>query len=269
MNPPSPSVLITGAARGIGRELVRQYLAAGATVIAATRAPEPALAALPGAERLVPLRLDVADPASIAAAADELAARVSRLDLLFNNAGLVGRDDGFASLKPEAFFEVLRVNTLGPVLVARSFLPLLAAAPHGRVLTLTSRTGVLFENTSATAGSGYAYGASKAALHRLIPALAADLRARGVTAVGVDPGFVETDMTRGFAGDRHQLSPETCARGLRAVADALTPAHAGALLRWNGAACRWHAPAETAEDRQLVPPVLPDPFVLAASAQET
>lgn len=257
------NVLITGAGRGIGRELVRQYLASGATVVAATRKPEPVLADFPGG-RLVPLLVDVGDPASVEAAARTLTAQLPHLDILFNNAGVGGHQDQFSVLQVDDLLALFRINTFGPILIARAFLPLLAAAPHGRVLSLTSRTGVLFEKvpTRSHPGSGYGYCASKAALHRLIPLLAADLNARGVTAVGIDPGFVETDMTRGFAGNRHQISPELCVRGLREVAAALTPAHAGSFLRWNGRICRWLAPAEGPEDLQLTPPNLPDPFRL-------
>ncbi len=253
-------LLVTGAARGIGRELVRQYLADGATVVAATRNPAPDLANLPGGH-LIPLALDAASPESIHAAARALEGRVPHLDALFNNAATLARADHFADFSLDAFLDVIRVNTAGPVLVARAFLPFLKAAPHGRVLTLTSRTGIL-PPTPPAKGGAYGYCASKAAMHRLLPLLAADLQAEGVTSVGVNPGFVETDVTRGHAAGRHLLSAETSVRGIRQAAAALTPAHAGCLLRWDGALCRWFPPPETEEDLQIVPPVLPEPFVL-------
>jgi NAD(P)-dependent dehydrogenase (short-subunit alcohol dehydrogenase family) len=255
------NVLITGAHSGIGRELVRQYLAEGATVVAADLQSVAALEALPGGT-LIPLLLDVADPAAVEAAAAQVSAILPHLDILFNNAGVVGGGDSFEDFDPARFLKIFQVNTAAPITVARAFLPLLKKSTHGRVLTLTSRTAVLFPS-KVHAGASYGYAASKAALHRLLPLLAADLAAAGVTSVGISPGLVETDMTRGPAGERQRLAPEVAVTGLRFAAAGLSRAHAGSFVRWDGALCRWLAPAETDADLQRTLPVLPDPYHLA------
>jgi NAD(P)-dependent dehydrogenase (short-subunit alcohol dehydrogenase family) len=254
------NILITGAARGIGRELVRQYLAAGDTVVAADIGAIPEPETLVGGT-LIPIVFDVSDPASVQTAAAQVGEILPHLDILFNNAGIVGEADRFDNFDPLLFQRVFQINTLAPVTVAKAFLPLLKKSAHGRVLTLTSRTGVLFP-TPANSGAGYGYIASKAALHRLLPLLGADLGRQGVTSVGISPGLVETDMTRGPAGERHRLSPEIAVSGMRQTAAALTRAHAGSFLRWDGTLCRWLAPVESGEDLQYTLPILPDPFIL-------
>jgi NAD(P)-dependent dehydrogenase (short-subunit alcohol dehydrogenase family) len=259
----SPIVLITGVGRGISFELVRQYLADGATVVAATRAPVPALESLEalGSGHIIPLSLDVSDQESVDSAAAILSNYVPQIDILYNNAGVAGINDRLADFSAEELLRVMRVNTIAPLMVARAFHPLLLAAGHARILTLVSRIGALF-STKPEPGSGYAYAISKAALHRALKMLAADFRKDGIISVGIDPGFVETDMTRGFAGQRHQLMPEQSVSYIRRVAAALTQEHSGCFMRWNGRICRWLAPSENAEDMQMEAPVLPDPFVL-------
>ncbi|MFW5845858.1 MAG: SDR family NAD(P)-dependent oxidoreductase, partial [Planctomycetota bacterium] len=204
-------------------------------------------------EQRAPIELvacDCGDEAAIAQAADAIAARSDRVHTLINNAGRVGEADDLDRLDPAGLLDCLRVNLCGPLLLTRALRPLLARGA-GRVLLLTSRTAVLFEQAGHGAGGGYGYATSKAALHRAIPQLAADLAPDGITVIGCNPGFVATDMTAGSGPGRSKLSPEESAAALLDGAAAVPPERTGAFIDWRGCPSRWLAPPESAADRQI------------------
>ena len=198
--------LVTGANRGIGREVCRQLAALGYTVVLTARDPAKAAAAAedltrgpaPGAGRVVARRLDVTDAASVAAAHDWTAATFGRLDALVNNAGAdYDTDQRAATADLDRVRRALEANTLGPWRVAEAFAPLLRRSPRGRLVNVSSEGGSLAGIRSpATPG----YTVSKAALNALTRLLAADLGADGVLVNAVCPGWVATDM--GGAGGR-------------------------------------------------------------------
>lgn len=248
------TALVTGANRGLGLAFVRALLERGWRVLAACRAPEQAteLAALEDdvEQRLQRVALDLAAPSDVARCAQEVAAQVPALDLLINNAGMVDAPLDQGDPDPEQFLRVLRVNTVAPLQLAHALRTPLAAATRPVVACLSSRIGALREGAAPAAGS-YGYAASKAALHRSIPILAANLRADSIIALGLDPGWVATGMTAGDTGRRYQLTPERSVAGMLAVLADLGPEDSGRLLRWNGEACRWAGPPESAEELQL------------------
>lgn len=263
MTDPNETVLITGANRGIGFEFVKQYLARGARVFAGCRRPDAAedLQALAGQspDRCRPLQLDVADDAQVHAAAAEVARHVDHLDILVNNAGTLAADEGgLDGFDPERMLNVVRVNAIGPMLTTRAFRGMLAAASAGRMIALTSRVGVLRPGVP-TGGQVSSYAISKAALHRAIPMIGAELRADRVIVAGMDPGWVATDMTAVPTGNRYQLSPAESVAGMIAAADRLTLDQTGQLWRWNGELSRWYPPAETPDERQELPRTGPRP----------
>ncbi|MFI7281517.1 SDR family oxidoreductase [Micromonospora chersina] len=172
------TALVTGANRGFGRHLAAELLARGATVYAGARNPD--TVDLPG---VTPLRLDITDPASVAAAA-EVAGDVT---LLVNNAGVsTGADllDGdLAEIRRE-----LETHYLGTLSVVRAFAPRIAANGGGTVLNVLS---VLSWITFPPVG---AYGAAKAAEWSMTNALRAQLADRGVRVAGLHVGYMDTDM---------------------------------------------------------------------------
>lgn len=172
------TALVTGANRGFGRHLAAELLARGATVYAGARNPD--TVDLPG---VTPVRLDITDPASVAAAA-ELAGDVT---LLVNNAGVsTGADllDGdLAEIRRE-----LETHYLGTLSVVRAFAPRIAANGGGTVLNILS---VLSWITFPPVG---AYGAAKAAEWSMTNALRAQLADRGVRVAGLHVGYMDTDM---------------------------------------------------------------------------
>lgn len=185
-----PTVLVTGANRGLGLEFVRQYAGDGWRVLAACRDPASA-AALKRIKGDVAIhRLDVTKEKQVAALARKLEGEP--IDVLINNAGINPTyGDGPGNMDYDAWEETLRVNTIAPFRVTEALLPNVRASKRKLVVSITSGLGSIAGNTD---GGIYAYRSSKAALNMVMRSLAADLRAEGVTVVVFSPGWVRTDM---------------------------------------------------------------------------
>jgi NAD(P)-dependent dehydrogenase (short-subunit alcohol dehydrogenase family) len=229
-----PTVLITGANRGIGFEFARQYLADGWQVYAACRDPTSASElrqlAEDSGERLRILAMDVTDARSVKAAA-ELAGEP--IDLLLNNAGVGGaRNQTIGSIDYEAWAKVLDVNTMGPLRVSEAFIEHVARSERKLIVTLTSGMGSIADNTS---GGSIAYRSSKAAVNMVMRSLAIDLGPRGITCVVVNPGWVRTDMGGPHAG----LTPAESVMRLRRLIDTLGPAQSGKFFNHDGREYAW------------------------------
>ena len=187
-------VLVTGANRGIGRELARQLARRGDTVVLTARdlaKAERTAAALPGHERVLARRLDVTDPASIERVATDLDRRYGRLDVLVNNAAIhydTWQQASTADL--QVVREALEVNLLGPWQTSLTLLPLLRVSGHGRIVNVSSEAGSL----ASMNGGPPAYNVSKTALSALTRMLASDLRRDRILVNAVCPGWVATDM---------------------------------------------------------------------------
>jgi NAD(P)-dependent dehydrogenase (short-subunit alcohol dehydrogenase family) len=235
--------LVTGANRGIGLELVTQLLTRGDAVVATVRdrARAAALASLGEAfkDRLRILEMDVAVPESVRGALEPLASAGLAVDLLINNAGVslnpAGRNDTgdeFGTLDAEKFLAVLRVNTLGPLLVAEAAAPLLGRAGRSLVANVSSQLGSI-ANTHGPARLSYK--TSKAALNMISRILAHELAPRGVTVVAIHPGWVRTAM----GGDGAPLSTRESVASMLNVLARLTPVDTGRYLNYDGADLPW------------------------------
>lgn len=219
-----PTAFITGASRGIGREFVRQYCAAGWRVIASCRDPEGS-----GLEGEV-LPLDVADPGSVLALKDALAGET--IDLLINNAGISGpRDYSVGSIPYDAWEQVFRTNTLGPLRVAEALLEPVARSERRLMVFLTSDLGSIGQG----GGGYYLYGSSKAALNKAVKSLSVDLRPQRVGCLLFHPGWVRTDM----GGASASVSVETSVGGMVNVIDRWKPADTGTLMDYTGRTIPW------------------------------
>lgn len=229
-------VLITGANRGIGLEFARQYAVRGAMVFAGCRCPEQAtdLRQLsdhhPG--QLVILPLVITDQASIERSAAIVSGQADGLDILINNAGQFPRGERPGILEAEVMLDSFAVNSVAPLMVAQAYLDLLKAGSNPRIVNITSQLGSLARKQS---GGNYSYCASKAALNMLTRALAFDVRAMGITAMMMHPGWVKTDM----GGSGASLTPQEAVQGMIRVIDGLTPQDVGRFLQWNGAELPW------------------------------
>lgn len=194
--------LVTGANRGIGREIARQLTAAGVTVAVAARqlADAQEAAASIGAGAFA-VQLDVTDSASVKNAIATVVDRAGALHILVNNAG--GHyDDGvsMAAVSPDDLRDAFEVNTVGPLALIHEALPHLRASGHGRIVNVSSRSGTF----AATWGTAPAYGVSKAALNMLTHLLGKHLEGSGVLVNACCPGWVRTRM----GGDNAELSVE-------------------------------------------------------------
>jgi NAD(P)-dependent dehydrogenase (short-subunit alcohol dehydrogenase family) len=188
-------VLVTGANRGIGRELARQLALRGDAAVVLTARDlakaERAAAALPGQERVLARRLNVTDPASIEQVAADLDRLYGRLDVLVNNAAIHYDTWQRASTADlQVVREALEVNLLGAWQTSLILLPLLRRSRHGRIVNVSSEAGSLASMDGGTPG----YNVSKAALNALTRMLAGELRRDRILVNAVCPGWVATDM---------------------------------------------------------------------------
>jgi NAD(P)-dependent dehydrogenase (short-subunit alcohol dehydrogenase family) len=225
---PGPTVLITGANRGLGLEFARQYSADGWTVIATARNPEAATAlqALP----VKVMQLDVTDADSVRSLTENL--KGQPIDLLINNAGIFPRVDSLPETDFDDVARTLDVNTIGPMRVTLALLPNLRAGRAKQVVSITSGLGSIENNTS---GRYYGYRESKAALNMFNRSLAVELADEGFTCIVMSPGWVRTDM----GGPTAKLSPEESITGMRKVIAGLTPADTGRSWNYNGDPMPW------------------------------
>jgi NAD(P)-dependent dehydrogenase (short-subunit alcohol dehydrogenase family) len=223
--------VVTGANRGIGLEFVKQLTARGEEVDATARdpgdAPELQAVALPGV-RLRIHRLDVADDASVAAFAEQLAP--GPVDVLINNAGVSGVKGG-ELIDPPDILRVLNVNAVGTLRVVRALLPRLREGTGRKIVNLTSKLGSIAEAT----GGRYAYRSSKAAVNMATKLLAEDLRGEGFRTVALHPGWVQTRMGGGAA----PVPPEQSIRGMLRIIDGLTAEQSGRTFDFQGREIPW------------------------------
>lgn len=218
------NVCITGANRGIGLELARQYRERGDQVVVACRSASDGLREL-GVE--VVEGVDVADNESVAGLVERLDGR--RLDVLVNNAGILS-DESLQDLDFDRMRRQFEVNSLGPLRVTAALRHNLG--PGSKVAIITSRMGSIADNTS---GGRYGYRMSKAAVNMAGRSLAHDLSDAGVALAILHPGFVRTDMT----GHQGLVDPPESASGLIARIDELSLETSGSFWHANGEELPW------------------------------
>ena len=225
-----PTVLLTGAARGLGFDFTRQYAVRGWKIHACVRKPD-ALKAVKG--DIHPHKLEVTDYKAVKALSKELSGEA--IDVLICNAGVgggredVGQDLG--AFDPDAMRRIFEINTLAPLMMAEAFVEQVARSQQKKLIAITSILGSLANNN----GGRYAYRASKTALNMEWNCLAQDLGKRGIICVALHPGWVQTDM--GGPG-----APLTIADSVPAMVktiDSFTLKHNGRYIQYDGAELAW------------------------------
>ncbi len=220
------TVLIVGASRGIGLELVRQYLADGARVFATARNEE-GLKLLRGEGARV-LKLDVTDALSASDLARQIDGEI--FDTVVINAGVYGpRTTGLDTPSEADFDQVMRTNVLGPMRVIPQLVD--ALAEGSKLGVISSRMGSMGLRAN---GSGWLYRASKAAVNSVLKDASFALVGKAIC-VALHPGWVRTDM----GGSDADLDVKDSARDLRRTLAALTPADNGSFLNHDGQPLAW------------------------------
>lgn len=233
----SPTVLITGANKGIGLELARLYAAGGWNVIATARNPQDAaeLQALSKENPRVTIeRLDVTDHARI----DELARQLkgTPIDHLVNNAGITAgmEDEAFGRMDFSQYDDVLAVNTIAPLKMAEAFIDHVAASRRKTIVNISSSQGSI---ASVKRPMTYFYRASKAALNMEMRNLALELAPRGIIVGLVGPGLTQTNLTRNLKIPMKQ--PDEAAKLVFGQINLLTPEKSGLLVNFDGTIVPW------------------------------
>lgn len=238
-------ILITGSNRGVGLELVREYLKQDDTQVFATcRSPESAdelnQLAVQHTGRIHVLALDVSDERSIARSLTMVTTHANALDMLINNAGILpggvaNREPNiaqFGQLEAQAMLNVFHINTVAPVMVAQAYADLLRKGSQPRLINMSSDAGSIERRDK---GCDYSYPASKAALNMMTRCLAGDLRGDQVIVVSMHPGFLRTDM----GGPNARMEVTETVPTLLGVIDSLTMNDSGQFFNWDGASIAW------------------------------
>ena len=235
-----PSMLVTGASRGLGLEMVRQFVGDGWRIYACCRTPETAteLAALAArSDGAITLHtLDVLKPEQVTALADEF--RGTPIDMLVNNAGLLGctidamGPAAFGSIDYDAWREVHEINTMAPLRVTEAFVDHVAQSDLKLLFFMSTHMGCI---TELADGGLYPYRSSKAALNLLVKGLSIDLAPRGVRTIAVHPGWVVTDM----GGPDAPVVKEDSIAGIRQVVANYGADQTGCFYQYDGRELPW------------------------------
>lgn len=266
--------LVQGASRGIGLEFVRQLLRReGVPVIATCRQPEEARAlkalvqevgpgvveregGLAPVARLAVLRLDVQDEASIFEAAGRVGEQYGQLGLVLNCSGLLHGPQGMRpetsvrALDPAAMMLSFQVNAMGPALVAKHMLPLLAAnggkanmggRPVAVLASLSARVSSISDNSL---GGWHSYRASKASLNQYMKCIAVETarKKQNISTVLLHPGTVDTDMSKPFQRNVPEgklFAASYSVERLLSIIDSVTQEDNGRLYAWDGQPIPW------------------------------
>jgi NAD(P)-dependent dehydrogenase (short-subunit alcohol dehydrogenase family) len=225
-----PTVLITGASRGIGLELAKQYAGDGWSVIATARDPKKAdgLSALKGNIRVE--ALEVTDEKQVAALAKAL--KGTAIDVLLNNAGMLTGYEPLGETDAESWLKTLHVNTIAPLKLTEALVEHVAGSKQKKIASITSGMGSMGGHASTGA---YAYRSSKAALNMVMVTAANELRSRGISVAVISPGWVKTDM----GGPGATLTVKDSAAGIRKVIDKLNVGISGQFFNYSGENLPW------------------------------
>lgn len=220
-----PSVLVTGANRGIGLEFARQYAGDGWRVVATVRESSPELSAISG------VRIEQVDMADIAAVAAFHQRVEGPLDLLIANAGTYQPETCETADDARGWARMMVVNAIGPYVLARSLLGQ-AAEAGGKLVAISSDMGSIAANRS---GGYVPYRSSKSALNSAWRSLAIEARPSGVVVVALNPGWVKTRM----GGPNAILAPQDSIGEMRALIAGLTAEQSGGFFERDGRVIPW------------------------------
>ena len=205
--------VVTGAGRGVGREIARSLAASGAQVALVSRSAgqlhETARLITEAGGKASVIPADVSTQAGVDLVATRVKTHLGRVDMLVNAAGVFGPIQMIRDSDPDRWIETLTINTIAPYLMCRAFMGGMIKAGWGRIVNVTSAAAL-----HPPGPLNSAYGTSKVALNQFTRHLAAELQGTGVTANVIHPGDVKTDMWAAIRDEANLLGPE--ADGYRA-----------------------------------------------------
>jgi len=230
-----PTLLITGANRGIGLELTKEYLKLGWQVHAACRDPDSALALKAiqqaNSENLYIYKLDVSNTQQISALKSEIGN--TPIDILFNNAGVYAANSSeFGKTDTQVWLDSFNINAISPMKMMETFVENVANSDKKIMANMSSKMGSNSDNTS---GGSYAYRSTKTALNTVVVSASHDLKSKGITVLALHPGWVRTDM----GGPNGELSVEESTAGLLNNVNNATLSDSGSFFDIDGSIIDW------------------------------
>ncbi|MEH6456591.1 MAG: SDR family oxidoreductase [Cocleimonas sp.] len=230
-----PTLLITGANRGLGLELCTQFLDLGWQVHASCRNPDSATRLSVLADKhpqlLTTHALDVSQSEQISDLKTQLGDMP--IDILFNNAGVyAGESAEFGHSNTEVWLEAFNINVISPMKMMEAFVDNVANSKHKIIGSMSSKMGSISDNSR---GGSYAYRSTKTALNMVMMNAAHDLKAKGIAAVILHPGWVRTDM----GGPNGELSVEESATSLRNILTNASIEDTGKFFDIDGSIIPW------------------------------
>jgi len=230
----NPTILITGANRGIGLKLSEQFAEDGWQVLACCRNPADAGELQALSERGLAIEvhaLDVTNYEQMAALADQLANRP--IDILLSNAGIYGsKGVSFGEIDAEEWRQVLEVNTIAPLMLVQTFVEQVAASQQRLVAVISSKVGSIADNSS---GGSYIYRSSKTAVNQVVKCLSIDLADRDISVISLHPGWVQTEM----GGPNAEISTDESVSGLKGILQTAGLAQSGHFIEYDGSSIPW------------------------------
>ncbi len=229
------NVLITGANRGIGLEMVRYAMEQGWRIFACCRNPHNAdnlfnIAKLSNGQISVHIA-DMQELSTIQALSYEL--RNDPIDMLINNAGIYGSDKNtFGGVDVDSWLQAFQINCIAPLKMVEAFSHQLDMSQNKLVACLSSKMGSMADNGY---GSSYIYRSSKAALNSVVKSLSIDLKQKNITSVALHPGWVKTDM----GGDNAEISTRESVEKMFTILLTLTIKDNGRFIDIDGSDIPW------------------------------
>ena len=234
-----PTVMITGANRGLGFEFAKQYASEGWRVVATCRNVEHARELRVLSDLVTVHKLEVTNPADISALAEEM--RGIPVDVLIHNAaaqGPSGKTATFGNLDVEAWLEVFRTNTIAPLKITEALIENVRSSERKLIIFISSRAGSISERGQLPhhrPGGSYVYRTSKAALNAAAKSLAFDLKTEGISVLVLHPGWVRTDS----GGKGADLEVGFSVKCMREVIASFSLPQSGAFKDYSGREIGW------------------------------
>jgi len=229
------TVLITGANRGLGLEMVKQFKADGYKVIGTSRSPEKATELKATGAQLV--KLDVTSKEDLKAMSETL--KGVKIDILINNAGYFGpklmteKTATTANVTWDEMMDCFAVNAAAPLFVTQALLPNLHLSKQPKVINISSRSGIITNGVNGCNAIGYRV--SKTALNRVTQLMAGDKSLKKFIIVSVAPGHNKTDM----GTERGKLDPAVSMKKVKKLIEEMTKKHHGGFWYYDGKRVQW------------------------------